>query len=460
MLENDLMRYFGFATFRPGQKEVIDSVLHQQNTLAIMPTGNGKSLCYQLPGYLLEGVVVIVSPLVSLMEDQVFGLQKQGEKRGIAFNSQLTGTDRQYVLHHLHAYKFLFLSPEMLLQEAVLNRLSQVPIALFVVDEAHCVSQWGIDFRPEYLDLAYARQQLHHPTTLALTATATKEVEADIRRYLLPGEAAVFRYSMNRSNIGLIVEKTTDKMATLRSYVARLNGAGIIYCATRHQVEEVYQSLKSSYAIGFYHGGLASDQRKMLQQQFSQNQLTLLVATNAFGMGINKSDIRFVIHYDLPDSLENYSQEIGRAGRDGLASQAILLYQTHDEQIHYFFQRETQEQINQLIERSEVDQGAPWTPLQEKWLQKSRKIGADQWQQTVQQNEQNKRAKLREMLRYINLTTCRRTFLLQYFGENSQTIDPCCDNDGLVIDQEKESHVSGQQDAWQTLLLKMFKDVN
>ncbi|WP_313540770.1 helicase-related protein, partial [Enterococcus sp.] len=221
-----------------------------------------------------------------------------------------------------------------------------------------------------------------------------------------------------------------------------------------------YQSLKSSYAIGFYHGGLASDQRKMLQQQFSQNQLTLLVATNAFGMGINKSDIRFVIHYDLPDSLENYSQEIGRAGRDGLASQAILLYQTHDEQIHYFFQRETQEQINQLIERSEVDQGVPWTPLQEKWLQKSRKIGADQWQQTVEQNEQNKRAKLREMLRYINLTTCRRTFLLQYFGENSQTIDPCCDNHGLVIDQEKESHVSGQQDAWQTLLLKMFKDVN
>ncbi|OTN77126.1 hypothetical protein A5886_002206 [Enterococcus sp. 8G7_MSG3316] len=459
MLEKALLHYFGLTNFRQGQKEVIESVLQQQNTLAIMPTGNGKSLCYQLPGYLLEGLVVIVSPLVSLMEDQVYGLQKQGEKRAIAFNSQLTGADRQYVLDHLKAYKFLFLSPEMLLQEAVLNRLSQVSIALFVVDEAHCVSQWGIDFRPEYLDLAYARNKLHSPTTLALTATATKEVEADIRHYLLQGEVAVFRYSMNRSNIGLIVEKTTDKQATLRNYLARLNGAGIIYCATRNQVEEVYQSLKNDFAVGFYHGGLASDQRKMLQQQFSQNQLKLLVATNAFGMGINKSDIRFVIHYDLPDSLENYSQEIGRAGRDGLASCAILLYQPHDEQIHYFFQRETQEQINLLLGGQDKNQAA-LTPLQEKWLQKSRKIGAEKWQQVVIQNEQNKRAKLREMLGYIHLDTCRRTFLLQYFGEKAQSVDPCCDNDGLVVDHKNETIISNQKMTWQSLLLKIFKDVN
>ncbi|WP_430609605.1 RecQ family ATP-dependent DNA helicase [Enterococcus sp. DIV0876] len=460
MLKNDLKHYFGFEEFRAGQKEVIESVLHQRNTLAIMPTGNGKSLCYQLPGYLLEGLVIIVSPLVSLMEDQVFGLQKHGEKRAIAFNSQLTGMDRHYVLEHLHMYKFLFLSPEMLLQESVINRLSHVPIALFVVDEAHCVSQWGIDFRPEYLDLAYARKKLHFPTTLALTATATKEVEADIRKYLLQGEVAVFRYSMNRSNIGLIVEKTTDKLSTLQSYLKRLNGAGIIYCATRNQVEEVYRSLKKDYAVGFYHGGLASDQRKMLQQQFSQNQLQLLVATNAFGMGINKSDIRFVIHYDLPDSLENYSQEIGRAGRDGLASRAILLYQAHDEQIHYFFQRETQEQIKQLVGAYDTNQAVTLTPLQEKWLQKTRKLGIDQWQQVVAQNEQNKRSKLREMLRYIDLETCRRTFLLQYFGEQSQSIDPCCDNDGLTIDQEKEKVFTEEKDTWRALLLKMFKDVN
>ena len=195
MLENALNQYFGFKTFRQGQKEVIESVLAQQDTLAILPTGNGKSLCYQLPGYLIDGIVIIISPLVSLMEDQVYGLQKQGEKRAIAFNSQLDPTDRHYVMQHLSQYKFLFLSPEMIVQEAILQQLERAKIAMLVVDEAHCVSQWGIDFRPEYLQLGEVKKRLKTPVTLALTATATAQVEADIRQVLLAKNANVYRYS-------------------------------------------------------------------------------------------------------------------------------------------------------------------------------------------------------------------------------------------------------------------------
>ena len=430
MLEDALNQYFGFKTFRQGQKEVIESVLAQQDTLAILPTGNGKSLCYQLPGYLVDGIVIIISPLVSLMEDQVYGLQKQGEKRAIAFNSQLDLADRQYVMQHLQKYKFLFLSPEMIVQEAVLHQLEQAKIAMLVVDEAHCVSQWGIDFRPEYLQLGEVKKRLKAPVTLALTATATAQVEADIRQ------------------------------VALADYLSRLGGAGIIYCSTRSKVEEVYNKLRQRYLVGYYHGGLASAQRKTLQQQFSQNKLKLLVATNAFGMGINKEDIRFVIHYDLPDSLENYSQEIGRAGRDGKQSNAILLYQEHDEQIHYFFQRENKEERLALERMVQEKRKEPLTPLQEKWQQKMKELGTSFWLETLKRNEQQKQEQLQKMLAYIHFTGCRRQFLLAHFGEEAQENPYCCDNDGIEIAGEEQLPEKKEAHHWQERLIKIFKDIN
>jgi ATP-dependent DNA helicase RecQ len=458
MLEQALKQYFGHDYFRTGQKEVIQSVLANQDTLAIMPTGNGKSLCYQLPGYLLDGLVIIVSPLLSLMEDQVYGLQKNGEKRGIAFNSQLSFEEREYVLAHLSKYKFFFISPEMLVQPTILQALKKVKIALFVVDEAHCVSQWGIDFRPEYLQLATVKQSLGEPTTLALTATATEQVAQDIQRNILETRSQVLRYPMDRPNIGLIVaDHFEDKDEHLAYYLGQLSGAGIIYCATRNKVEELYQKLRNRFSVGYYHGGLASDQRKILQQQFSRNELQLLIATNAFGMGINKQDIRFVIHYDLPDSLENYSQEIGRAGRDGKQSYAILLYQSGDESIHYFFQKELSTEREQL---EKTTQSFMLSPLQEKWQTKINELGAEKWFTILKQNEWEKQQQLKTMLDYIHWDDCRRSFLLAHFGEEKQVVQQCCDKDGLEITLAPQSFTHQTKSPWQERLLKIFKETN
>ena len=458
MLEQALKHYFGHSHFRTGQKEVIQSALNHQDTLAIMPTGNGKSLCYQLPGYLLEGLVVIVSPLLSLMEDQVYSLQKNGERRAIAFNSLLSFAERKFVLSHLQQYKFLFISPEMLVQKTILQALANSRIALLVVDEAHCVSQWGIDFRPEYLQLAAVKQQLKAPTTLALTATATEQVARDIQQNLLGKTHQVFRYGMDRKNIGLIVDKSGEEKDTLlMHYLQQLSGAGIIYCATRNKVEELYQKLRGKYSVGYYHGGLASDQRKVLQQQFSRNELQLLIATNAFGMGINKQDIRFVIHYDLPDSLENYSQEIGRAGRDGKQSYAILLYRPGDETIHYFFQKELSAEREQL---EMTPQSLMLSPLQEKWQAKINEHGANKWFAILKQNEWEKKQQLKTMLEYIHCTSCRRCFLLAHFDEEKQPLDQCCDIDGIEIRLDQKEFKPQRKNSWQERLLKIFKETN
>lgn len=461
MLEEALKKYFSFDTFRPGQKKVVASVIAKKDTLAVLPTGMGKSLCYQLPGYLLDGLVLVISPLISLMEDQVYSLQEMGEKRVIALNSSLSKEDRHYVLSHLAYYKFLFLSPEMLMQDYVMEKLQRAKIALFVVDEAHCVSQWGIDFRPEYLDLKRAKQQLKNPVTLALTATATQKVAFDIEQVLLDGDPQILRKSMNRKNIGLIVEKTEDKLSSLRNYLDQLKGSGIIYCATRKQVEELYQQLKDRLAIGYYHGGLETSQRRLLQQQFTSNQLQVLIATNAFGMGINKKDIRFVIHYDLPDSLENYSQEIGRAGRDNKQSYAILLYKKNDELIHHFFRRETKEERESFELQLELNsEREHFTELQKKWLQKAEITGRQSFIDLLRENESLKADRLRKMLAYIEINSCRREFLLRYFDEEPQPAEVCCDIHGIEFSIENTPFLEQEIQSWQQRLLKMFKEKN
>lgn len=459
MLKKALTHYFGFSDFRPGQEAIIQGVLEKQDTLGLLPTGAGKSLCYQLPGYLTPGLVVIISPLLSLMEDQVYNLQKNGEKRVIALTSQLTYSERRFILRNLAKYKFLFLSPEMALQEEVLQALKTAQVGLFVIDEAHCVSQWGIDFRPEYLALGDLKVQLGNPVTLALTATATSQVVADINQVLLADSANFFKQSMNRENIGLFVEKTSDKLAALKQYTTRLSGSGIIYCATRKQVELLYHQLQNeAYNVAFYHGGLAPNQRRILQQQFAQNELHLLVATNAFGMGINKPDVRFVLHYNMPDSLENYSQEIGRAGRDGKPSYAILLYQKKDEGIHHFFRQEMIKERRGLESQLEKEKPENLSLLQQKWLIKIKETNQVDFLTRLKNNERWKAQRLEKMLGYIETTECRRKYLLTYFEEEKKAVKFCCDNDGLNLPKQKRMEIPEKKVFWQDSLLKMFKN--
>ncbi|WP_159721890.1 RecQ family ATP-dependent DNA helicase [Enterococcus sp. CSURQ0835] len=461
-LEKILQQRFGYATFRPGQKEIIQQLLAGDPVLGMLPTGTGKSLCYQLTGELLAGSVVIISPLISLMEDQLLQLQQLGEKRAVALNSLLSYSEKQWALAHLAQYKFIFMSPEMFVNEATLQALKQCQLALLVVDEAHCVSQWGIDFRPEYLKLADGIAQLNQTfPVLALTATATKKVRQDIQRLVFDGAASEVVYSADRPNVALFVVRG-EKEAQLTDLLAKLTGSGIIYCATRKKVQQLYQHLKDQYAVAFYHGGLSGQERRVLQQQFLSGQLQLLVATNAFGMGINKADIRFVIHYDLPDSPENYLQEIGRAGRDGLPAQAILLYEKDDEQIHYFLQQQTREakKVFEVVNADPAVQSQD--PLIEKWArffphQKESLL------QLLEQREETRRQQVQAMLDYIETTGCRREKLLHYFDETLVNKPAnCCDHDGAHLVTAKElAATEGTTQAlkkqpWQEILGRLF----
>ena len=463
MLEEQLKKFFDYEYFRPGQKEVISSLMEGKDTLAILPTGTGKSLCYQMTGYLKEGLVLIVSPLISLMEDQVDSLLRLGEKRAIAINSTLQNSEKEFVLQHLKKYKFVFLSPEMLAQEKVIDTLRKQKIALFVVDEAHCISQWGIDFRPEYRNLGLIKEKLGSPLTLALTGSATKKVKHEILQLLLTQDANEIVYSMDRPNIALFVHQTASKYEDLRELMEKCPGPGLIYCATRKQVETLYSSLKNDFSLGFYHGGLTSNQRRMLQKQFNDDQLQFLIATNAFGMGIDKGNICRIIHYDLPDSLENYLQEIGRAGRDGSLSDAILLYKEGDEKIHYYFQQKTKQQ-RQMFETA-LGNGRTINKedIQQKWLEQGRLEGMATFRQRLEVNEEQKYKKLMQMLDYIKDKGCHRHFLMTYFQEK-QTKNPenCCDFHGAKLIEKTvgEKQVVNENLAWQEILLKLFKTEN
>lgn len=459
-LEAALAHYFGFKQFRRGQKEIIQTLLAGESALGMLPTGQGKSLCYQLTGYLLEGTVIIISPLISLMEDQVLQLQQNGEKKAIALNSLLSFSEKDYVLQNLQQYKFVFMSPEMFLSPTVLAKIKTIPLALIVVDEAHCISQWGIDFRPEYLKLADGIQALSAPLILALTATATVAVRQDIQQLLFQKEVPQYVQSVDRKNIRYFVYHE-EKLARLQELLKELDGCGLIYCSTRKKVEELYQILRGAYEIAFYHGGLSGQERRSLQQQFLAGEVKLLIATNAFGMGINKPDIRFVIHYDLPDSLENYLQEVGRAGRDGLPSQGILLYEKGDEKIHHFLQQQTKE-IKGLYQ---LKQQHPELIFEEPLLRKWEVYFPQQSEELVAlltQREITRKKQLQDMLDYLQLTTCRRSYLLSYFQEELLEKNPqCCDNDGAQLLIKEASTITepiNNSKKWTEILKILFKN--
>jgi len=395
-----LQETFGYENFRPLQEEVIRKVLNKNDTLVIMPTGGGKSLCYQIPALLFDGLTIVISPLISLMKDQVEQLHEFNIP-ALFLNSSLTPEEYEENVRKVRngETNLLYLAPETLLMPRTRNLLAQVKIDCFTIDEAHCISEWGHDFRPEYRQLAEVRKDFPDAVCLALTATATPRVREDIRQILEMKDSQTFVASFDRKNLFLKIADKDDPVEQVLDFLyTRKNQSGIIYCFSRRQVDELYLDLKDEgYAVKPYHAGLSERERTRNQEAFIRDDADIIVATIAFGMGINKPDVRFVLHHDMPQNIESYYQQIGRAGRDGLRADCLLLFSHSDTQkINYF--------INQKEE--------PEKSVAKKHLD--------------------------NLLDYLETTECRRVPLMAYFGETYKK-DNCgmCDN-CLALDSEKE----------------------
>lgn len=406
---NDLLKqYFGYDEFRPGQKEIIQKVIDQENVLGIMPTGSGKSICYQLPALLLDGLTVVVSPLISLMKDQVDAANQLGIPATF-INSSLDGyeTARRFQEIDRQQYRLLYIAPERFIMPEFIQAMKRWNVRMIAIDEAHCISQWGHDFRPSYLQMANQLDQLpNRPVIVALTATATVQVAADIKRLLKIPENNHIQTGFERENLRFQVIKDQKKEQYLIEYLKiNKNQSGIIYAATRKEVDRLYHLLKKfDFSVGRYHGGLNENERTEMQEAFLYDRLQLIVATNAFGMGINKSNVRFVIHYQIPGSLEAYYQEAGRAGRDGLSSEAILLFSPQDIQVQKFF-----------IQQSQREEG----------------------------QKQKEYEKLKAMTEYVYIESCLQQYILNYFGETSSPCNRCgnCLDDREIVEVTTEAQM-------------------
>ena len=386
-----LETYFGYTSFRPAQEAPIASLLRNEDVIGIMPTGAGKSICFQIPALCKAGLTIVFSPLISLMKDQVDGLLVQNIPAAL-INSTLTQAEFNRTMYEVRSgkIKLLYIAPERLGSNFFCNVLRALPIAQVIVDEAHCISEWGHDFRPSYRLIGEWLNSLpKRPIVGAFTATATKYVENDIKKLLGLDKANVYVTGFDRPNLSFSVIRTPKRMDYVVHYVRQHdNENGIIYCATRKDVDRVYENLtRAGIKVGHYHGGLSDEVRREMQNAYADDKLQVMVATNAFGMGIDKSNVRYVLHYQMPRNMESYYQEAGRAGRDGAPAECILLYSGQDVQVHKYLI----EQSIETPERQEVEL-----------------------------------RKLQSMIDYCFCSNCLRKYMLNYFGES--TVWTTCDN--------------------------------
>ncbi|MDU6207410.1 DNA helicase RecQ [Veillonella sp.] len=386
-----LETYFGYTSFRPAQEAPIASLLRNEDVIGIMPTGAGKSICFQIPALCKPGLTIVFSPLISLMKDQVDGLLVQNIPAAL-INSTLTQAEFNKTMYEVRSgkIKLLYIAPERLGSNFFCNVLRALPIAQVIVDEAHCISEWGHDFRPSYRLIGEWLNSLpKRPIVGAFTATATKYVENDIKKLLGLDKANVYVTGFDRPNLSFSVIRTPKRMDYVVHYVRQHdNENGIIYCATRKDVDRVYENLtRAGIKVGHYHGGLSDEVRREMQNAYADDKLQVMVATNAFGMGIDKSNVRYVLHYQMPRNMESYYQEAGRAGRDGAPAECILLYSGQDVQVHKYLI----EQSIETPERQEVEL-----------------------------------RKLQSMIDYCFCSNCLRKYMLNYFGES--TVWTTCDN--------------------------------
>ena len=403
-----LETYFGYTSFRPAQEAPIASLLRNEDVIGIMPTGAGKSICFQIPALCKAGLTIVFSPLISLMKDQVDGLLVQNIPAAL-INSTLTQAEFNKTMYEVRSgkIKLLYIAPERLGSNFFCNVLRALPIAQVIVDEAHCISEWGHDFRPSYRLIGEWLNSLpKRPIVGAFTATATKYVENDIKKLLGLDKANVYVTGFDRSNLSFSVIRTPKRMDYVVHYVRQHdNENGIIYCATRKDVDRVYENLtRAGIKVGHYHGGLSDEVRREMQNAYADDKLQVMVATNAFGMGIDKSNVRYVLHYQMPRNMESYYQEAGRAGRDGAPAECILLYSGQDVQVHKYLI----EQSIETPERQEVEL-----------------------------------RKLQSMIDYCFCSNCLRKYMLNYFGESTvwTTCDNCssCKGSGDKVNVTKEA---------------------